>query len=226
MSDYFLDLKDKPRVVDFLVETAAYADDAAREVAAKWAKQYQDGEHVPTDKLAAAAKKLAEATWPARYAVKIFCTKENPAEEWTRVNAAIRDSTAHLLKRLKTASKAKTLDAVLADPDAGIALRDEEQLEIAEVRRHVAHDIWKEKAKVLDVLVKAGEKELAGYDKRFTRLRELGTTLPSSMLNEVFSKLSHYEDRILFAGEVIPLEILDEEIQYYHEQKEVSPLEE
>jgi hypothetical protein len=226
MSDYFLDLKDKPRVVDFLVETAAYADEVARMDAATWAKQYQDGEHVPTDKLAAAAKKLAEATWPARYAIHVYCSKENPNEEWTRVNAAIRPSTAHLLKRLKTASKAKTLDQALADPDAGIALREEEQLEIAEVRRHVAHDIWKEKKDTLDILVKAGEKELAGYHKRFDALRELGTTLPSSLLNEVFSKLSHYEDRILFSGEVIPLEILDEEIKYYRDQKEISPMEE
>jgi hypothetical protein len=143
-----------------------------------------------------------------------------------RSHDSIRPSTAHLLKRLKTASKAKTLDAALADPDAGIALRDEEQLEIAEVRRHVAHDIWKEKKDTLEILVKAGEKELAGYRKRFDALRELGTTLPSSLLNEVFSKLSHYEDRILFAGEVIPLEILDEEIKYYRDQKEISPMEE
>lgn len=226
MSDYFIDLKDKPRVVDFMVDTAAYADDEARVEAAEWAKKYQDGEHVATDKLAAAAKKLAEATWPARYAIHIYSSKENPKDEWDRVTAAIRQSTAHLLKRLKTASKAKTLDQALAHSDAGIAFRDEEQMEIAEVRRHVAHDIWKEKKDTLDVLVKAGEKELAGYHKRFDALRELGTTLPSSMLNEVFSKLSHYEDRILFAGEVIPMEILDDEIKYYKEQKEISPMEE
>jgi hypothetical protein len=142
------------------------------------------------------------------------------------VNAAIRPSTAHLLKRLKTASKAKTLDEALADADAGIALRDEEQLEISEVRRHVAHDIWREKAETLKILVKAGEKELAGYKKRFAALRELGTALPSSLLNEVFSKLARYEDRILFAGEVIPMEILDDEVKYYNEQKEISPMEE
>jgi hypothetical protein len=226
MSDFFLDLKDKPRVVDFLVETSEFADDDARKVASDWAKQYRDGVHVPTDKLAAAARKLAEATWPARFAIHELCTTEEPEEEWRRVSAAIRPSTAHLLKRLKTGTKAKTLDEALEHTDAVAALREEEQNEIKEVRVHVYHDLWKEKGKTLGVIVKNGAKELEGYQKRFSLLRELAVSFSPSLQDEVFSKLARYEDRILFAGEVIPLEILDEEIKYYNEQKAISPLEE
>jgi hypothetical protein len=225
MNDFFLDLKDKPRVVDFLVDASAFADDEARNAAATWIKQYQEGEHVGTDKLAEAAQTLAAATWPARYAVRMLCEKEDPEEEWRRVTSAVRPSTAHLLKRLRTSSKAKTLSATLADSDAGIALRDEEQAEIDGVRQHVRHDLWKEKASTLDVLVTAGAKELAGYTKRLAALRELALALPPSLQDEVFSKIARYEDRILFAGEVLPLEILDQEIKYYNEQKEISPLE-
>jgi hypothetical protein len=226
MSDLFLDLKDKPRVVDFLVETAVYADEAAREEAAAWAKKYHDGEHVPTDKLAEAARTLAKHTWPSRYALTVFLTKEDPEEEWRRVTATIRPSTAHLLNRLRKGTGAKTLDEVLKHDEASVALRDAEQQEVAEVRNHVRQEVWKEKAGTLALLIKSGGKEFAGYEKRFAKLRELATSLPPSLLNEVFSKIGKYEDRIFFAGEVIPLEILDEEIKYYNEQKEISPLEE
>ncbi|MFA5935593.1 MAG: hypothetical protein WC787_01945 [Patescibacteria group bacterium] len=225
MSDFFLDLKDKPRVVDFLVEASIYADEKSREEAAEWAKKYHDGERVPTDKLAAAARKLAMATWPARYALHIFCTKEDPEEEWRRVNAAVRPSTAHLLKRLRSGVKAKTLDETLAHSEAVTAIGQEEQQEIAEVRTHVRHDIWKEKGSTLEIIMKAGKKEWEGYAKRFAMLRDLATTLPQSFQDEVFSKMARYEDRILFAVEILPMEILDEEVKYYNEQREFSPLE-
>lgn len=226
MNDFFLDLKDKPRVVDFLVEASVFADDDARDAAATWIAQYQEGEHVGTDKLAEAARKLALATWPARYAVWMWCEKEDPEEEWRRVTSAVRPSTAHLLKRLRASSKAKTLSATLADPDASTALRDEEQSEIAAVRQQVRHDVWREKASTLDVLVRAGGTELAGYQQRLEKLRELALALPPSLQDEVFSKIARYEDRILFAGDVVPMEILDQEIKYYTEQREISPLEE
>jgi hypothetical protein len=226
MNDFFLDLKDKPRVVDFLVDASAFADADARQAAEVWVKAHQEGEHVGTDKLAEAARTLALATWPARYAVWMLCEKEDPEEEWRRVTSAVRPSTAHLLKRVRTSNKTKTLSATLADPDASTALRDEEQAEINEVRTQIRHDLWKEKASTLDVLVQAGTKELAGYRKRFERLRELALALPSSLQEEVFSKIARYEDRILFAGDILPLEILDQEIAYYNEQKEISPLEE
>lgn len=223
MSVLFLDLRDKPRVIDFLVMASPYADKKMQSAMEKIVRMYQDGEHVATDLLANDARKLAIATWPVRYAVNRFLTHEGAKEEWDLVTAAVRPSTAHLMKRFKTSVKAKTLDEVLKHDDVGSALREEETDEIAHVREQVREQVWKDKHDELAVLVKDGERECEQYKTRFAALRDLAVVLPPSLQEEVFAKLASYEDRIMFHGEIVPLEILDEEIKYYTEQKEVSP---
>lgn len=224
MSDLFLDLRDKPRVVDFLVMAGAYAGEKDRKAADALVSAYQDGKHPSIDKLANAARKLAFATWSARYAVVHYVMHEGSDEEWTRIVAAVRPSTAHLMKRFRAGVKAKTLDEVLNHPDVATALHDEEMLEIAEVRTHVREDLWKEKGTTLSLVVKQGAQELAAYRKRLDALRELAAAFPPALQDEIFSKINHYEDRILFAGEVLPLEILNGEVSYYTDQKEITPL--
>jgi len=225
MNELYLDLRDRPRVIDFLVLAGAYADAKGRTAAGKIVKDYQDGKALSSETLADAARKLAYATWPARYAVRQFLTGEGSEEEWQMVTAAVRPSTAHLMKRFRAGVKAKTLDEVLNHEDAQTALRDEdEMIEIAEVRSHVREDFWMAKKDTLSVLVKGAERELAGYRKRLESLRTLAAAFPPAMQDEVLSKVNAYEDRIVFEGELIPLEVLDEEIAYYTDQKEISPL--
>lgn len=226
MSDLFLDLRDKTRVVDFLVENLEYAEAKDRAAAEKWIAMYQEGEKTPTDKLAAAGRKLAEAVWPARFALKRFFTKEGSGEEWERLLATVRPSTAHLLERLRKSQGGDVpVDAVLASDDAGTALHDAEQVEIAEVRSHLRHDYWKANAKKLTVLVKEADVELTGMLERLKAMRDMAIEMPRTLQDEIFSKIAHYEDRILFEGTIVPLEILDNEIAYYRDQKEISPLE-
>lgn len=225
MTDLHLDLRDRARVVDFLADALEYASAKERADAEKWITAYQDGERVPTDKLAAAARRLAQATWPARYALGRYAAKEGAEDEWKKVLAAIRPSTAHLLKRFRTAAGVATLDEALAHGDADAALRSEERVEIDEVRRLVRQDMWRRHGKSLAVLVKSGQAELKGAMDRIQRLRDLASDLPRGLQDEAFSKIVHYEDRILFGGEIVPLEILDQEIAYYTEQKEINPLE-
>jgi len=225
MKDLYLDLRDKPRVVDFLVLAGAYADAKDRKAAEKLVKDYQEGRMASVETLADSARKLAYATWPARYAVQHYLTHEGSEEEWTRVTSAVRPSTAHLMKRFRAGVKAKTLDEVLNHEDAQTALRDEdEMIEIAEVRSHVREDFWKGKKETLAVLMKDAERELAGYRKRLDALRTLAAVFPPAMQDEVLSKVNTYEDRIVFEGELLPLELLDEEIAYYTDQKEINPL--
>jgi hypothetical protein len=226
MSDLFLDLRDKTRVVDFLVEQLEYAGTKDRAPAEKCIAMYQEGERVPTDKLASVARTLAKVTWPARYALRRFFNKEGSGEEWDRVLAAVRPSTAHLLQRLqKSQGGGVPLDAVLASDDAGVALHDPEQSEIAEIRGHLRHDYWKANAKKLSVLVEEGQTELDGMLTRLATLRDMAIEMPRTLQDEVFTKIASYEDRIFFEGEVIPIEILDNEVTYYRDQKEISPLE-
>lgn len=223
MSDLFLDLRDKPRVIDFLVMASPYANKKTQTAMEKIVRSYQDGEHISTDLLANDARKLAIETWPARYAVSRYLAHEGAKEEWDLVTAAVRPSTAHLMKRFKASVKAKTLDEMLKHDDVGSALRNEETDEIAHIREQVREQIWKDKKEELAVLIKDGEREREQFKMRFAQLRDLAVALPPSMQEEVFSKLARYEDRIMFNGEVLPVEMLDEEIKYYTEQKEVSP---
>lgn len=243
MSDFFLDLRDKPRVIDFLVDDLELAPAKVRPEAEKWIRAYHDNEKVPTDKLADFAKRFAWSIWPVRFAMKRYFETEGADEEWRRVLAAVRPSTAHLLKRFGAGIKAASLDDVLKHAEADVALRDGDRVEINEIRKHLRQDYWREKSrhhgkksqeggippkagkKTLAILVKEGEREAKAYHDRIAKLRDLALAMPRGFQDEIFSKLMRYEDRILFENEVVPLEILDDEVKYYTEQKEISPSE-
>ena len=55
-------------------------------------------------------------------------------------------------------------------------------------------------------------------------LRDIAFDLPQSLQDEVFAKIAHFEDKIFFEGEEVPKEIFEEEVKYYVEQREVSPM--
>ncbi|MFH1621312.1 MAG: hypothetical protein ABIB04_04490 [Patescibacteria group bacterium] len=225
MSDLFLDLRDKVAVADFIMENLVYVSSGDHGKAEGMVKDMHDGKKVHTDKLAEVARKIAIESLPARYALKYFFQNEGIKEEWERVVKTVRPSTAHLLKRFREAGKLESLDQVLKHAESDVALHDDERIEINEVRKHLREDYWKEHAKNLTQLVKDGQAHLVGYEHRLGKLRDLAIVLPRNLQDEVFSKLTHYEDRIYFEGELVPLEILDEEIKYYVDQKEISPME-
>lgn len=223
MSDLFLDLRDKAAVADFITENLEYAPAPDREKAEAILQDLHDGKKVQTDKLAEAAKKLAIAGFPARYALDHFFEHEGINEEWKRIMKTVRPSTAHLLKRFRDAGKLDSLDAVLDHAESDVAIHEDERFEISEVRKHLRSDYWRQHSKNLTELTKQGQECLNDYLHRLGKLRDLAVTLPRNLQDEVFSKLTHYEDCILFEGELVPLEILDEEIKYYVDQKEISP---
>lgn len=225
MSDFFLDLRDKPHVIDFLADNAEYASPKFRIDAERWTHAYEENEKIPTDKLAEAARKFAWSIWPARYAVSRYFSMEGSEEEWLRVLSAVRPSTAHLLKRFRQGTGAETLDETLNHIESDVAFKEGDRREIEEVRDHLRQEFWREKKNALGILVKEGEHLAKGYRERLDTLRELMPDFPRTMQDEVVSKIEKYQDRILFEGKAVSLEILDEEIKYYIEQKEISPSE-
>jgi len=225
MSEFFLDLRDKVRVIDFLADNAEYAAPNIRLDAERWIHAYEEQEKIPTDKLADAARKFAWSIWPARYAVSAYFSSEGSEEEWLRILAAVRPSTAHLLKRFRKGTDAKNLDETLNHIESDVAFHAGERVEIDEVRKHLRQAYWREKKSALHALVKEGERLRDGYRERLDVLREMIPNFPRTAQDEIMSKIERYSDRILFEGEVVPVEILDEEIKYYTDQKEISPLE-
>jgi hypothetical protein len=223
MSDFYLDLKDKLAVIDFFVDHLDYAPPVARVAAEKITRQFEAGDKLPTDRLAEAVRQYARAVYPARFAVKRFFGHEGKEDEWQAILSAVRPSTAHLLKRFRAGVKAQSLDEVLRHAESEVALRAEERIEIAMVRKQLHHGYWRLHHQALGRMVKDGELELKSYLGRFADLRGLAMELPRGLQDEAISKLARYEDRVYFECELVPLEILDEEIKYYIEQKELAP---
>lgn len=226
MSDLFLDVRNHPRVIDFLQDGLAYAEGPEREAAEKLIQVYQDGGKLSTSTLADAAIKLGKAIWPARQAVKRWMKQEASEQEWEQVLAIVRPSTSHLLHRLHKATEVKQIDELLHHPDAEIALKEEEREEITRIREHIFSEAWKKQREHLKLYIEEAQTELRGYIRRFSMLRDLAAELPEVFSQEVMAKLERFEDTVFFQGEAMAMEALDDEIRYYTDQKEITPFDE
>ncbi|MDQ7814430.1 MAG: hypothetical protein RDU25_01305 [Patescibacteria group bacterium] len=225
MSDFYLDLKDTVRIMDFFEDYSDYATPKEREIATSNLKKYHAREELKPEKLVDDIRKFAQAVWPARFALRRFFNEEGAEEEWRRVTAAVRPSTAHVMKRFREGIGAHNLQACLDHDESVTAFTEVELMEIEEVRKQVRHDYWREKGATLDILFKSGQLELKAYLERLKRLRDLAAELPEEYSHEIYSKLERFEDRIFFEGEVVPLQILDEEVQYYLDTAEIPVVE-
>ncbi|OGL73418.1 hypothetical protein A3E39_03610 [Candidatus Uhrbacteria bacterium RIFCSPHIGHO2_12_FULL_60_25] len=221
MSDLFLDLRDQSHTLDFIANALEYVAPTARK------RLEQDLEEVTTkralaiEELATLAKEIGKKSWAARRALAKWLHHQDGCDmEWRKVVATVSDSTAHILERFRHGTACTSLDAVLAHEESGSALRDLERFEIAEVRRHVRHDIWREKHRNLSQDVDAAEKKLVAIARRLGTLRELAGDAPW-IQDEIMSKLEHWEDRLYFKGEELDVKLLDEEIRLYREEKEI-----
>lgn len=225
MSEFYLDLRDKPRVIDFLVDALPYlASKQAREVEA-WVQTYQAGEKLATDKLAEIARKVAQEAWPVRDAIQSYVSQEGSEEEWSRVIAFIRPGTAQALKRFRQKSHVNHLTEILKQEDVSLFLSEEQVEEVLHIRLQAWQDLWKEKQLVLRNRITEAKKRLTEYQDHLAKLRELALSLPSFLQNELLGKIASYEDQLFFEMKEVPLEIFGEELHYYTDQKEVSPLE-
>lgn len=222
MSDLFLDLRDRVQALDFILDAMEYLPPTARKrVEQDLAKIETRGKAVVTEELAMLAKEVGRKSWSARHALRSHLASQTGCDlEWRKAVAAVSDSTAHILERFRHGTKCESMDAVLSHEESASAFRDLERFEIAEVRRHVHHDIWREKRGELVEKTEAAEKRLAALVKRLDALRELAGDAPW-IQDEIMSKLERYEDRLYFEGEELDLEILDAEIKYYREEKEI-----
>lgn len=224
MSDLFLDLRDRARTADFLQAYAHWTEGADRTAAEKLLEDWQSTGKTPSTKLADMARKLARAVWPQRQALHRWLREGAGAQaQWDGVLKAVRPSTAHLLKRLAMGLNGANLADILAHPDADQALRDEERQEIALVQAQVDEALWHAHKDALAGAATDAKRAMKTYLERLSELRDLAVNMPEPFQGEIFSKLERYEDRMLFEGEALPLEVLDDEIRYYRDQKEVAP---
>ncbi len=215
MSDLFLDLQDKDRILNFIAEYSDFLNE-------------KEKTGILPEKMEALAKrgrKIAISVWPARYALRAFFVLQGVVLEWQRLLGATRMGTSHILYGLHMQDKKKNVDEIVESDDAREILTDDMRMEISAIRHELRIDFWKEKNKDIAGFVKEGEKKMRLIAERLATLREIAVVSPAFLQDEIFSKLSHFEDRIFYNGEDMSLEILDAEIVYYREQKELSPIE-
>lgn len=221
MSDLFLDLRDRAQTLDFIAEALDYVSPTARKRLEKDPEVLMAGRSPEVERLAALAKEAGRKSWAARRALQSFLASQNGCEiEWRKIVGAVSDSTAHLLERFRHGTKCESLNAVLGHDESASAFRDLERFEIAEVRRHARAAIWRDQRGALAKEAESAEKKLAAIVKRLDTLRELAGEAPQ-LTDEIMSKLERYEDRLYFEGEELDVKVLDEEIRYYREEKEI-----
>ncbi len=225
MTDFYLDLKNENRIIDFLVEFYPYAEAGVAGALASTMEAIEtSSEDIALEELQSDARNLAEHVWPMRFAVERYVA-QHPEAEWTTIESVLRPETQSHMQRLRKQFRDVHFAALMEKDDVDAALSEEEKLEIADAGREARLALWKEHRGELGDEIQEGESMRDQYLSRFKTLRELAESLPDVLQDEVFSKLDHYEDRVLYAAESVPLEILDDEIAYYREQKEISPLE-
>ncbi len=221
MTDLFLNLRDRERALDFILDAMEYLAPMPKKRAAQDLSKIEARGALATEELAMLAKEVGQKSWAERTALKKYLATQAGCDlEWRKVAAAASDSTAHIMERFRHGTTCTSLDAVLEHEESASAFRDLERFEIAEVRRHVHHDIWREKRRELGEDVKAAEKKLAALVKRLGALRDLAGEAPW-IQDEIMSKLERCEDRLYFEGEELDSSILDQEIKYYREEKEM-----
>lgn len=213
--------KHSNELVDFMSEWEGIASAESRAKVEKLITAYDDGKCPEKAELAQAARELAKEIWPVRYALNRFFAEEGALIEWDRVEQAVRRSTAHLMEQFKENTACTSLGCVTSNEDFEAAFREEERHEIESVRHHLREDYWKTHPKTLAPLVDEAKEVVAAYEAKFDELKKISEGWPSLLAEEVLSKIASFEDRIYLQGEHISLEVIDQEVAYYREQREL-----
>ncbi|KAA0205846.1 hypothetical protein EDM68_04195 [Candidatus Uhrbacteria bacterium] len=215
MVEPYLDLNDRTAVCDFIESVLPYVPEKDRKpYEALIQAGREEDETVTQERLAEAAKNVGAITWPHRRALARFVESVGSELEWEAVVKTVRPSTATVLRKLRKDANATTLDGALADDDASILLKPDQEIEISMVRDEVRIDLYEDHKEALEPMIDDAAKELEAMKKRLKRLRERAVESTNTLQEASFDKLFELEDRIYFGGEAVPLEVLDADVQF------------
>lgn len=221
MSDLYLDLSDKREMINFLSRWLAFADAEYRKHADSFIADYDDGKSLEAVELQNFTKEFAKVIFPVRYGLTIFFAGEGAGIEWVRIENSVRRSTALKMCKFKASGEAETIAEMFKDDDVDIVFSEDEKMEIEHVRHQLIEDYWLANKGRLQRFLTEGENELNKFEDVMVSLRECAANLPTMLQEELYSKITRFEDRVYFNGEVIDDVLLAEELNYYRDQKEV-----
>lgn len=221
MTDLYLDLRDRTRVLDFIEEMKGYLPEIMRQRLEQELNKLEALKPLAEVELATLAKLVGRQSWSARQALRAYLkTPAGCKDEWQRLVALVSRSTGHLLERFRSGTTCVGIDEVLEHEEAASAFRDLERYEIAAIRTKVHQTIWGEQRRAQAKSVAEFEQILSKIVKRLERLRSIAVMAPW-LQDEIFSKLERLEDRLYFEGEVLEVERLDVELNFYRDEAEL-----
>ncbi len=210
-----LDLHTRIAVCDFIESVLPYLPEKDRKPYEALIQAARDeSEEVTPERLADEAKNIGASTWPARHALARFIESVGSELEWEAVVKHVRPTTASLLKKLRKDANATDLASTLKDDDASIVLKPDQEIEISMVRDEARIDLYEDHQEALEPMIDEAAKELEAIKKRLKRLRERAVESTGTSQDAGFEKLNELENRIFFAGEAVPLEVLDAEVEF------------
>jgi hypothetical protein len=214
MPERLLNLRDTVAVCDFIESVLGFLPEKDRKPYEAVVEEAREGKDVTVERLAEMAKNIAAVTWPKRRALSRFIETVGSELEWEGVIKNVRPTTASLLKKLRKDSGATDLASTLAHPDASTLLKEDQEIEINMIRDEVRADLYEDHAESLGPIIEEAQSELEAMKKRLKKVREQADAVSGTQQIAYFDKLADLEDKIYFAGEAVPLEILDAEMQY------------
>jgi len=221
MEELYLNLSDATQMINFLSHWLALASNEYKKHAESYIKDYDDGKEVDLVLLQNFVREFARDIYPARYALNVFFNNEGSALEWSRIAKAVRRSTAHLMERYKSSGEAETVEQMFLDDDFDITFSEDEVSEIRQVRHQLREEYWLTNKAALTKLIDDGESELKKFEEAIAKLRDCAGGLPTLLQEELYSKITRFEDRVYFNGEDMDDQVLQEELNYYQDQKEI-----
>lgn len=221
MATFHLDLRDANAILSFIDGAVPFLPEKDRKVYLQMEADFHARKRVPPAKVAEIVRNLGAATWAKRRALDRFLSTVGAGLEWDAVLAAVRPTTALLLKRLRASQGERTLDEALKSSDAAMAIHDEEEIELQALRPEIRLRIWQEHEKALATIVQETEVECEAIKKRLKAMRDLAVQSKPARSAELMRKLEQLEDKFYFGAEMVPLEMLDNEIRFDSEEQAI-----
>ena len=219
---HHLNLRDAVEIADFMASHVEYLPINERKPFEKILSDLDAKKAVSSEILVEQVRELGMKTWPARRALSLYLeTPEGAKQEWEELLATVRPSTALLLKRLRKNPGIVTVDQALHHSDSAFAIHDEQEMELLMVRSQVRLKMWQDHQEELRSGLAIAKGELLELRKRLKKLATLAME-KTGLEDELLSKVGHFEDRIFYGGEMIPLEILDKEVGFDVEDVELG----
>jgi hypothetical protein len=221
MSDLYLDLSDKREMINFLSHWLAFADSEYRKHAESFIADYDNGKNIEVVELQNFTKEFATEILSIRLALTDFFANQGAGIEWNRVENTVRRSTALKMRKFKASGEAETIDQLFHDDDFDVIFNEDEKMEIQHVRHQLIEEYYLSNKNKIQGIIAEMENVFNKFNDLIFELRECAAVLPTMLQEELYSKITRYEDRFYFNGESIDENLLKEELQYYTEHKEV-----